>query len=122
VVTDFYGAEAAAQAEAAVRTRHAVRTGGRELDADLVKSLPPVDVAGPPERHLLRRVLVEDLKAASSMSDATRKVQQGAVRVDGEVVKDIAFLLPPGQHLIQVGKRSLSRVNVLPEPSSPLGD
>ena len=48
------------------------------------------------------------------MSDATRKVAQGGVRVDGHTVSDLAFALTAGSHLVQVGKRFSYQVQVNP--------
>jgi tyrosyl-tRNA synthetase len=57
------------------------------------------------------------LKAAGlvpSGSEAVRKIAERAVRVDGAVVEDRALLLMPGgEHLLQVGKRSFCRVRLL---------
>jgi len=95
IVTDFHGAEAAEAAEAATRARHAARSGA-SVDQLAVRRVG----AGQP----LRKILVE-LGAAGSMSDATRKMQQGGVRLDDEPVTDFAFVLPAGRYKLQVGKR-----------------
>ena len=98
IVADLHSAAAAEEAHA-------------EFDRVFVRKEVPTDVRevtieGPPERHQLRRVLVE-LGAATSMSDATRKLTQGGVRVEGQVITDIAFSLGPGRHLVQVGRTLL---------------
>ena len=59
--------------------------------------------------QLLRKVLV-DLGLAASGSDATRKIAQGGIRLDGAVVSDIAAVLGPGVWTIQAGKRQIVRV------------
>lgn len=108
IVGAFHGEAAAASADAQVRARHAARRGeGGGQD------VPVRDVeAG----QLLRRVLV-DVGFASSMSDASRKMAQGGVRVDGVVVSDIAAPCPDTLALVQVGKRQIVRVNpVKPAP------
>ena len=51
-------------------------------------------------------------KLVASNSDGKRMVQGGGVRVSGEVVKDPTFGLPPGRHLLQVGKNKASYVVV----------
>ncbi len=104
IVSDFHSSEASDAAEAEFDRVH-VR---REVPSDLRTET----ITGPPERHLLRRVLVE-LGAATSMSDATRKMTQGGVRVGGEVVTDLGFTLASGSrsHLVQVGKRFSCQVH-----------
>jgi tyrosyl-tRNA synthetase len=105
IVTDFHSA-ADAEAAHAEFDRVFVR---KEVPSDV----PEVTIEAAPEGLLLRRVLV-DLGAATSMSDATRKVAQGGVRVDGHTVSDLAFALTPGSHLVQVGKRFSYQVQVNP--------
>lgn len=51
-------------------------------------------------------------KLVASNSDGKRMVQGGGVRVGGVVVKDPAYGLPPGRHLLQVGKSKASYVVV----------
>ena len=48
---------------------------------------------------------------ASSMSEARRLIQQGAVRVDGERIEDPHFVFPPTQEeaVVQVGPRRVVR-------------
>jgi tyrosyl-tRNA synthetase len=57
------------------------------------------------------------LKAAGlvpSTSEAVRKINERAVRVDGAVVEDRSVMLLPDQdYLLQVGKRSYARVQLL---------
>jgi tyrosyl-tRNA synthetase len=55
--------------------------------------------------------LMKQLKFAPSTSEARRLVGQGAVRVDGQPVKDINFHFVPGRHsLIEVGRRRIARI------------
>jgi tyrosyl-tRNA synthetase len=105
IVADFHSA-ADAEAAHAEFDRVFVR---KEVPTDV----PEVTIAVAPEGLLLRRVLV-DLGAATSMSDATRKVAQGGVRVDGHTVSDLGFALTPGSYLVQVGKRVSYQVQVNP--------
>jgi len=48
-----------------------------------------------------------------SNGEARRLVAQGAVRIDEEVVKDVAARLGPGAYLIQAGKRRFARVELV---------
>jgi len=55
--------------------------------------------------------LMKQLQFAPSNSEARRLVSQGAVRVDGETVKDANFRFVPGQHkVLEVGKRRVARI------------
>jgi tyrosyl-tRNA synthetase len=107
ITADFHGAEAANSAAADFERRFS----RREVPADV------------PERPMQRGTTIEHLLLeagfAQSGSDAARKVQQGAVRIDGE--KFTLSRTPvevPGPFLLQVG-RQLCRVVVL-EPADVL--
>jgi len=51
---------------------------------------------------------------ASSNSEATRKLAERALRVDGEVVEDRERVFLPGaEHLLQLGKRAFARVRLV---------
>jgi tyrosyl-tRNA synthetase len=55
--------------------------------------------------------LMKQLKFVPSTSEARRLVGQGAVRVDGEPVKDVNFRFVPGRHtLLEVGRRRIARI------------
>jgi tyrosyl-tRNA synthetase len=54
--------------------------------------------------------LLREIRFAPSTSEARRLVQQGAVRVDGAVVKDVDYRFRGGDSLVQVGRRRLARV------------
>ncbi len=47
-----------------------------------------------------------------STSEAMRMVEQGGVRVDGDVVSDKALKLAAGTYVVQVGKRKFARVTL----------
>jgi len=54
---------------------------------------------------------IQQASLAASNAEAIRLVQQGAVRVNGLRVDDPKRLLQPGcEHLVQVGKRRVSRI------------
>ena len=98
IVTDFHDA-AAAEAAAGSFDRQFSK---RELPADAVER--PM-LAGTQIEHLLL-----EAGLAQSGSDATRKVQQGAVRIDGEkftqtrapVDRRDAFLLQVGRRVVRI--------------------
>lgn len=99
IVAGYHGEAVADAAVQAVRARHAARHGR----ADDLPTLPIQ--AG----QLLRKVLV-DLGLATSGGDATRKIAQGGVRLDGAVVADIGAVVPPGTWTIQAGKKQIVKV------------
>jgi tyrosyl-tRNA synthetase len=114
IITDFHSAQAAAEAEAEF-DRVFVR---KELPAEMRR-----EELRAPDAPLLRRVLV-DVGGAASMSDATRKLSQGAVRVNGAAVSDLQQRLEAGVYTVQVGKRFAIEVHVIvdasgAEPSEP---
>lgn len=100
IVGDYHGAAAATAAVQAVRARHAARQGQGD-------DLPPRPIAA---GLLLRKLLVE-LGLASSGSEATRKIAQGGVRVNGEVVSDMNAVIVAGHWTIQAGKKLIARVD-----------
>ncbi len=103
----FQGGDAAAGARAGFEQRFQKR----EIDAD---SIPEAVLARAdlPDRlpQLLRAI---DGLGVASNSDGRRLVKQGAVRIDGEVVRDEEVELSAGvTYLIQVGKRRAVRLRV----------
>ena len=106
IVGDYHGPAAADQAAQEFERRFT----RRELPQDL------------PEKPMLTGTLAEHLLLeagfAESGSDATRKIQQGGVRVDRDKVTDIRARLSPAQSevLLQVGRRAL-RVRLTPTDS-----
>ncbi|MYE35674.1 MAG: tyrosine--tRNA ligase [Gemmatimonadales bacterium] len=59
--------------------------------------------------HVLR-----DSGLAASSSEAGRLIRQGAVRVDGSVIREGDFRLGEGEYLVQRGKRTFARVALRP--------
>ncbi len=104
ITTDFHGEEAAAAAEARFRKVHQKREVPERVDeVRLARRAEPVQLV---------KVLVESGLVPSN-SEARRLLQQGAVKLDGEVVTDpfatITASAPDG-YLMQVGKRRFARV------------
>ena len=48
----------------------------------------------------------------ASTSEGLRMIEQGGVRIGGDVVADKALKLDAGQHVLQVGKRKFARVTL----------
>jgi tyrosyl-tRNA synthetase len=104
VTEDFHGAAGAAAAEARFRRVHQQR----ELPAEVGE----VVLAAAARPLALARVLVLAALAESN-SAARRLLQQGGVRLEGEVVRDPQASVdaaPGSEHLLQVGKRRFARV------------
>jgi tyrosyl-tRNA synthetase len=102
----------AAAAEAAL-SDFVARFREKTLPADLVPQVLAVDAVG----LRLANVLKEGGLAAST-SEANRKIDEGAVRIDGERVTDRTRTLKPGaDHVLQVGSRRFARVQLVPKPS-----
>jgi tyrosyl-tRNA synthetase len=113
IITDFHSAEAAAAAEA-------------EFDRIFVKKEAPdavreveVRPGAAPEGDAsntvyaadgLNRILVK-CGLAESGSEATRKIKQGGVKIDGAKLSDFGWKVPgPGEYLLQVGARQFVKL------------
>ena len=103
IVTDFHSGEAATEAEQEFERRFS----GGALPSDLEDR--PVAVPGDGLR--LSAVMVE-VGFADSNSAATRLIQAGSVRVDGERITDRVHRVAAGDpaFVLQVGKRRVARV------------
>jgi len=102
IVADFHGASAAAAAQEAFEARF---TRG-EMDAD---SLPEVEVVVPAGGSVaLSRVMV-DAGLASSSSEATRKIQQGGVKLEREKVTLVTTRVDGSrpQLVLEVGRKAV---------------
>jgi len=93
----------------AARAAFEQRFQKRELD---VEALPErrISQADLPERLA---ALLHSVELVESNSDGRRLIKQGAVRIDGEVVRDEAVSLPAGaSYVVQVGKRRVVRLTI----------
>ncbi|MCC4598037.1 tyrosine--tRNA ligase [Xanthomonas campestris pv. phormiicola] len=98
----------AAAAEQAIAGWHAVVTGQGDTSA-----LPLQDVAVPAEGLRIAALLTAAGLTASN-SEASRKLKERAVRVEGEVVEDPQHSFVPGfEGVLQVGKRTFARVRLV---------
>ena len=87
------------------------RVSERAVPADLPPQLLKVDAGGIRIPSLLKAAGL-----AASTSEATRKIGEGAVRIDGERLSDRALVLHAGaDHVLQVGSRRFARVKLEPE-------
>ncbi len=101
IVTDLHGAGAAEEAARAFARQF------REKQAP--EGMAHVAVAG---SSVLDALISTGF--AKSKSEARRLVEQGGVRINGEVVTDPARTLPPGRSTLQVGPRRFATVEPSP--------
>ncbi|HYN08707.1 MAG TPA: tyrosine--tRNA ligase [Vicinamibacterales bacterium] len=103
IVADFHSSAEADRAAAAFEARF---TRG-ELSAD---SLPEVRVAVDGQIALAR--LVVEAGLATSTSEATRKIQQGGVKVDREKLTDIKTRIDAsrGSVILEVGRKAVKAI------------
>jgi tyrosyl-tRNA synthetase len=108
VVADFHSDDSAVAAEREFERRFS----GGALPSELEEQA----VAVPPAGARLSAVMVE-VGFAASNSAATRLIDQGSVRVDGERTVDRGARFPTdaGPFVLQVGKRKV--VRVIPSPA-----
>jgi tyrosyl-tRNA synthetase len=103
----FHGAAEAARAE----REFLARVSERVVPADLPPKVLEVDAGGIRLPSLLKAAGL-----AASTSEATRKIEEGAVRIAGERVRDRGLLLSAGADLVlQVGSRRFARVRLEPK-------
>jgi tyrosyl-tRNA synthetase len=106
ITTDFHGAEAATSAEQHFRALHQRRETPEEVEEIVAEAAP--------QPRPLAKLLVE-LGLSPSNAEARRLIQQGGVRVDGAVVRDVfaTLALDSGRaYLLQLGKRRFARLVV----------
>jgi tyrosyl-tRNA synthetase len=109
IVARFHGTAASELALAGFITRFREKA----LPTDLVPKLLAVDPAG----LRIANVLKEG-GLTSSTSEANRKIDEGAVRIDGQRVTDRSLILVPGaDHVFQVGSRHFARLQLVRKPS-----
>jgi tyrosyl-tRNA synthetase len=113
VITDFHSADAAAGAEAEFdrifvkkeapdAVREVIVVAGAAPDGDASSTVYGADS--------LNRIMVK-CGLAESGSEATRKIKQGGVKIDGVRVADFGWKVPgPGEYLVQVGARQFIKL------------
>jgi tyrosyl-tRNA synthetase len=107
IVARFHDADAAERAQ----RNFTARVREKAVPDDLPLKRIPVDGAGLRLANLLKEVGL-----AASTSEASRKIEEGAVRIDGEKVADRGRTLKAGaEHVLQVGNRRFARVRLEPK-------
>jgi tyrosyl-tRNA synthetase len=102
IVARFHSPARAEQALASFEARF--REGA------LPEDMPELTVQGAP---LVVTQLLRQAQLVPSGAEATRNIEQGGVRIDGERVTDKGLKLPAGTYVVQVGKRRFARVTLV---------
>ena len=102
IVTRFHNQAAADAALADFEARF--KQGGVPDD------MPEMTLAAP-DGLAIAQVLKQS-GLTPSTTEATRMIEQGGVKIDGERVSDKALKVAPGTYVLQVGKRKFARVTV----------
>jgi tyrosyl-tRNA synthetase len=108
LVSRFHDAAAAARAQ----RDFTARVSGKAVPEDLPVRVIHVDGAGLRVANLLK-----EAGLAASTSEANRKIEEGAVKIDGARVTDRALTLAAGaEHVFQVGSRRFARLKLELKP------
>jgi tyrosyl-tRNA synthetase len=109
LVARFHGAAAAEQAQRDFTARFAEKA--------LPTDLPPTSVPVGPDGIRIANLLKEGGLAAST-SEANRKIDEGAVKVDGVKIADRALMFRAGaDHIFQIGSRRIARLALVARPA-----
>ena len=111
LVARFHGAEAAKRALAQFDAKFRVHKLAGNAIAMGVQERATVDRITVVKSETLLEALVE-AKMVTSKSEARRLIRQGAVDIDGQPMRDVAYELPRGHILhIKVGKRRFATLS-----------
>jgi tyrosyl-tRNA synthetase len=106
IVGRFHDAAAAERAQ----RNFTARVSEKAVPQDLPLKVVPVEDAG-----LRLANLLKEAGLAGSTSEANRKIEEGAVRIDGARVSDRGLTLKAGaEHVLQVGAKRFARVRLEP--------
>jgi tyrosyl-tRNA synthetase len=104
IVARFHDAAAAERAQKSF----IARVSEKAVPDDLPLKVIPVDGTGLRVANLLK-----EAGLAASTSEANRKIEEGAVRIDGTRLTDRGLILKPGaEHVFQVGAKRFARVRL----------
>lgn len=101
---------------------HSVGDAVAERDAFIARfqkgvvpgDIPEVEVCVANDQRLALPNVLRDAGLTASTSESLRMINQGAVRIDGERVTDRTIELSLGaEHVVQVGKRRISKVRII---------
>jgi len=104
ITARFHGQAAAQQAQGEWLSRVSDKAVPTNLEPGVIEA----EAAGMRIANVLKAAGL-----AASSSEANRKIEEGAVKIDGEKVTDKALTLLPGaDHVLQVGTRRYARVQL----------
>jgi tyrosyl-tRNA synthetase len=104
IVARFHDSAAAERAQKSF----IARVSEKAVPDDLPLKVIPVDGTGLRVANLLK-----EAGLAASTSEANRKIEEGAVRIDGTRLTDRGLILKPGaEHVFQVGAKRFARVRL----------
>jgi tyrosyl-tRNA synthetase len=104
IVARFHDAAAAERAQ----RNFTARVSQKAVPDDLPVKVIPVEATGVRVANLLK-----EAGLAASNAEANRKLEEGAVRIDGARVTDRGLTLLPGaEHVLQVGSKRFARVRL----------
>jgi len=104
IVARFHDAAAADDAQ----RDFIARVSEKGVPADLPPKVIPVEAAG-----IRLGVLLKEAGLAASGSEANRKIDEVAVRIDGQKATDRSLLLMPGaDHVFQLGSKRFARLKL----------
>jgi tyrosyl-tRNA synthetase len=107
IVARFHDPQAAERA----RRNFTARVSQKAVPEDLPARVIQVDSAGLRVANLLKAGGL-----AGSTSEANRKIEEGAVRIDGERVTDKALIFKSGsEHVFQVGAKRFAKLRLEPK-------
>ncbi|MGH9160268.1 MAG: tyrosine--tRNA ligase, partial [Vicinamibacteraceae bacterium] len=107
IVTDFHAPEAAEEAERWFE-RGRKLAADPENEAESAAALPVLEIVPETTEVNLSRAIA-DLGLAASASEATRKIKQGGVRINGERVVALRWRAPKaGRYVLQVGAHRMA--------------
>ena len=107
IVARFHDTEAAERAQRAF----IARVSEKAVPQDLPLRVIPVEGPGLRLANILKQAGL-----AASTSEANRKIEEGAVRIDGERVTDRGLTLRGGaEHVFQVGAKRFARLRLEPK-------
>jgi tyrosyl-tRNA synthetase len=105
IVARFHDAGAAESAQ----REFVSRVSEKAVPADLAPKVVPVEAVGIRLPNLLK-----EAGLAASTSEATRKIEENAVRIDGQKVTDRGLMLQAGaDHVLQLGAKRFARVQLV---------
>jgi tyrosyl-tRNA synthetase len=106
IVARFHDPKAAERAQ----RNFTARVSEKAVPQDLPVKVVPVESGG-----LRLANLLKEAGLAASTNEARRKIEEGAVRIDGARVSDLALTLKAGaEHVLQVGAKRFARVRLEP--------